>query len=89
MEFSSIMVKKLYADMTWFFLGLQISNFVLDPLWILSLYDALWITRKSYMLGSGTSWPLKMGPIGCPETSITMYLRYVTSNNRDVIDYFH
>ena len=84
------MVNKLYVDMLSFFLGLQTSSFVFDPLRILSLCDTLWVTRKRYMQGLGTSWPLKMGPIRSPETSVTINLRYVTLENREnVIDYFH
>jgi hypothetical protein len=32
-----------------------------------------------------TAWPLKMGPLGCPETSVTTNLHYVTiyQNNED------
>jgi hypothetical protein len=41
MAFSLIMVKHLYVDSCSFFLYLQTSNFVFDPVWILSLYDVL------------------------------------------------
>jgi len=34
-----------------------------------------------------TAWPLKMGPIGCTETSVTTNLRCVTSQKSEDIIY--
>jgi hypothetical protein len=37
------------------------------------LYRSLGTTYRSHRQGSCTSWPLKMGPIYCPETSVKDY----------------
>jgi hypothetical protein len=45
--------------------------------------------RRLYMRGKVkcvTAWPLKMGPMGCPETSVTTNQLCVTSQqNEDLI----
>jgi hypothetical protein len=42
---------------------------------------------SKYGAGSKATWPLKMGPIGCPETSATISLRCVTSHKSEFLIY--
>jgi len=39
-------------------------------------------TYRSHIRESSNLRPLKMGPIGCPETSVTLSVRCVTSQKR-------
>jgi hypothetical protein len=51
--------------------------------WVVILYRRFGATYRSYL--QGTSWPLNMGPIGCPETSVQNYhstLRNIAEERR-------
>ena len=41
--------------------------------WVVVLYRRFGTNYLSHLQGSWTSWPLKMGPIGFPETSVQNY----------------
>jgi hypothetical protein len=44
----------------------------------------VWNTLRSLLF-----WPLKVGPIGCPETSVTTHLLCITAQKREGIIYTH
>jgi hypothetical protein len=56
---------------------------------VVILYRRFGRTYKSNFQGSRTYWTLKIGPIGCPATSVQNYLflRCVTSQKS--ADFFH
>ena len=41
--------------------------------WVVVVYRRFGTTCRPHLQGSWTSWPLKMGPIGCHETSVQNY----------------
>jgi hypothetical protein len=45
--------------------------------WVVFLYRRLWTTYRSHLQGlrspNRKAWPLKIGPIGCPEASVRNY----------------
>jgi hypothetical protein len=47
----------------------------------------LQLKNISYQAVNWTVWPWKMRPIGCPETSVTTDLRYVTSQKSEDLKY--
>jgi hypothetical protein len=62
--------------------------------WIVVIYRCFWIGFRSLSSkvkqikknSPCTAFPLKIGPIGCPETSVTNTLRYIASQKSEVLD---
>jgi hypothetical protein len=57
---------------------------------VVILYRRFRTTHRSHLQGSWASWPLKMGQIGCPETSVKDYhstLCIITEQSRSQLDH--